>query len=203
MKWFQKPSSQSAEQSAQVYAATVLAAARLLSGLRRTMATPLSFLERECHRAQELGQALSLLQLEIADWEGVVAAIGSERVAQTTEELELVLRGTLRATDILRREEPGSFLILLPGTQQSDLPTVTHNLRQAVRGYRILAPDGAAFFLRLHPWIASVSLPEDGLVASELLQLLQERLKHERLQPVPPPEEEEEKGNKPPLRLVA
>ena len=203
MKWFQKPSALPAEQSAQVYTATVLAAARLLSGLRRATSTPASFVERECFRAQELGQALSILQVEIADWQGVVTAIGPERVVQTQEELELVLRGTLRATDILRTEATGSFQIILPGTQASDLATVTQNLRQAVRGYRILSPDGAAFFLRLHPWIASVSLPEDGLIAPELLELLQHRLAQERLQPLPPPEEDTENTRRPPLRLVA
>jgi GGDEF domain-containing protein len=203
MKWFPKPSSFSQEESSQLYASTVLAAARLLSQLRRSTAPTASFLERECGRAQELGQALSLLQIEIADWRSVVTSLGEERVEKTHEELELVLRGTLRATDILRTEQVGSFLVVLPGTQASDLPTVIQNLRLAVRSYRILAPDGAPFFLRLYPWVASASLPEDGLGASELLVVLEQRLQQERQQPLPPTQDEDDTSGKPSLRLVA
>lgn len=202
MHWFRRKSTLSSEDTSQVYVSTVLAAARLLSSLRHPK-NPDSILERECQRALELGQALSVLQLEIVDWSSVVVSIGKERVAQTEEELELILRGTLRTTDILRRETGGRFVVILPGTQALDIVTVAQNLRQAVRSYRIVAPDGATLFLRLSPRLAWASLPEEGLAASELLEVLENRLVQERQNPPPPPDEDAENDQRPELRLVA
>lgn len=201
MKWFKKPTDEASDASRELYAATVMAAARLLTRLRSSPSGEESRMDRECRRAQELGQPLTVLRLELADWAGVVAAIGDERAEQTQDELELVLRGTLRATDLLYSEGAGSFTIFLPGTLAADLPTVTRNLRQAVYGYRILSSDGASFFLRLHPWIASVSLPDDGLTALELTPVLDARLATERQQPIPPQTEDD--NDRPSLRLVA
>ena len=185
----------------QIYAATVLAAARLLASLRRTAPLPGSLLERECRRSQELGHPLTLLQLELADWDSVAQSIGEDRAAQTMKELELVLNGTLRTTDILLTETTGGFTILLPGTTAQDAPTVMRNLRQAIQGYRILAPDGSAFFLRLHPWIGSASLPEEGSSAEELTQVLHQRLAAQKRQPESLPDEVLTEKT-PPLRLV-
>ena len=112
------------------------------------------------------------------------------------------LRGTLRTTDILQNEPTGSFIILLPGTTTLDVPAVTRNLRQAVRGYRILVPDNVSSYLRLHPWIASASLPEDGLTAHRLTETLEGRLTAQRLLPPPAPDDELP-PSPPPLRLVA
>ncbi|WP_309697972.1 hypothetical protein [Armatimonas sp.] len=203
MKWFQKPSAETLTPSQELYAVTVMAAARLLSRLHGSTQREESLLELECRRAQGLNQPLSLLQLELADWAGIVTTIGPERATQTQDELALVLRGTLRATDSISPESMGTFTIFLPGTLAVDLPTITRNLRQAIRGYRILATDGAPFFLRLHPWIASASLPDDGKMASELTSVLKSRLVKERTQPFPALTETENDDNSPPLRLVA
>ncbi|WP_309721634.1 diguanylate cyclase [Armatimonas sp.] len=204
MKWFQKPQEDGRQSEAtyQTYAATVLAAARLLASLRRTSPRSGSLLERECSRSQELGHPLTLLQLELADWPRVLQSLGEDRASQTLEELELVLHGTLRNTDILLTETKGSFTILLPGTTAQDAPTVMRNLRQAIHGYRILAPDGTAFFLRLHPWIGSASLPEDGSSAEALNQVLHQRLEAQKHLPTPLPDEAPTEKT-PPLRLVA
>ncbi|WP_395140496.1 hypothetical protein [Armatimonas sp.] len=201
MKWFQKPSAETLTSSQELYAITVLAAARLLSRLHSSTQLEESRLELECRRAQELGQPLTLLQLELADWAGIVTAIGPERAPQTQDELALVLRGTLRATDIISPEGTGTFTIFLPSTLAVDLPTITRNLRQAIRGYRILATDGAPFFLRLHPWMASASLPDDGQTASELISVLKNRLAKERTHPLPSLTENDD--NSLSLRLVA
>ena len=203
MKWFQKPATETLTPSQELYASTVLAAARLLSRRHSSTQREESRLELECRRAQELDQPLTLLQLELADWSGIATAIGSERATQTQGELALVLRGSLRATDIISPQGTGIFTIFLPGTLAVDLPTITRNLRQAIRGYRILATDGAPFFLRLHPWIASASLPDDGQTASELTSVLKSRLVKERTQPLPALTETENDDNSPPLRLVA
>lgn len=204
MKWFQKPQEEGRrdEATSQLYAATVLAAARLLAALHKTASLSGSLLERECSRSQELGHPLTLLQLELADWSSTAQSIGEARAIQTLEELELVLRGTLRNTDILLTETKGSFTILLPGTTAQDAPTVIRNLRQAIHGYRILGPDGTAFFLRLHPWIGSASLPEDGSSAEALTQALHQCLEAQKQLPTPPPDEVMTEKT-PPLRLVA
>ena len=201
MKWFQKPQDDAAS-TRQLYAATILAAVDLLSALRNRSAIPGTLLERECYRAQELGHPLTLLRLELANWADSLQTIGAERGEQTQAELELVLQGTLRTTDILQNEPTGSFIILLPGTTALDVPTVTRNLRQAVRGYRILVPDNVSSYLRLHPWIASASLPEDGLTAHRLTETLEGRLTAQRLLPPPAPDDELP-PSPPPLRLVA
>lgn len=201
MNWFSKPNDD-LSQAQQLYATTVVAAARLLASMAKSALPSGSLLARECYRAQELGHPLTLLRLELADWEGVVQSIGAERAQQTREELELVLHGTLRATDILLPSETGSFTVLLPGTTSQDAPTVVRNLYQAIEGYRILSPDGAAYYLRLHPWIASASLPEDGLSDHVLTERLSQRLeeqKHTRI----PPESNPSEPPKPTLRLVA
>ena len=201
MKWFQKPSAETLPSSQELYAITVMAAARLLSRLHSSTQLEESRLELECRRAQELNQPLTLLHLELADWAGIVTAIGPESATQTQDELALVLRGTLRTTDIISPEGMGTFTIFLPGTLAVDLPTITRNLRQALLGYRILATSGAPFFLRLHPWIASASLPDDGQTASELTSVLKSRLAQERTHPLPSLSDDD--YNSPPLRLVA
>ena len=201
MNWFSKPNDD-LSQAQQLYAATVLAAARLLASVTKATLPSASLLARECHRAQELGHPLTLLRLDLSDWEGVVHSIGAERAQQTREELELVLHGTLRATDILLPSETGSFTILLPGTTCQDAPTVVRNLHQAIQGYRILSPDGAAYYLRLHPWIATASLPDDGSSDITLSEVLSQRLEEQKRLPLPTPDSSLPE-QKPPLRLVA
>jgi GGDEF domain-containing protein len=196
MSLFRKDRRPDENTSASLYAATVIAAARTLRNRRTDLLT------RECERAVELGQSLTLLYLAIRDWEGVAFVLGEKQVAVVVQELEQVLRGTLRVTDIFLQRELGYFTILLPGTLGSDVPTVARNLRQAVRGYRLKAPDGADYFLKLIADVGAASLPEDGTEPEVLRALALQRLQESSHQP-DPSGEDDEVGGSPTLRLVA
>ncbi len=161
-----------------------------------------SLRERECHRALELGHPLTLLRLELANGADIFQALEPERIEQTREELELILRGTLRTTDILQTEDANGFTILLPGTTALDAPTVVHNVRQAMQGYHILLPEKTPSYMRLRVWIAFASLPEDGIAAQVLITMLEERLAQQRLLPPAPPDDESS-SRQPFLRLIA
>jgi len=195
MSWFRK-NRREADAATELYVATVLAAARTLRN-RRT-----DLLVRECERAVELGQSLSLLCLTIRDWEGVAHALGETVAQRTLSELAHVLRGTLRSTDIFLQEEAGHFTLLLPGALAADVPAVTRNLRHAVRSYRMEAPDGAAFFLKLTADIGVASLPQDSVDGDSLHRLALERLAEASQQPDPTGEDDGAPGT-PTLRLVA
>ena len=129
--------------------------------------------------AQVMGLGLTLLELHIQDWEGIAMMLGSERAQTTTEELTLVLCGTLRATDLFLAQGTGTFLVLLLGTARADIPTVTFNVRQAVQGFRLVANEGAPVFLKLECRIATATWPEEGESLEELRRVLDLRLLEE------------------------
>ena len=136
-------------------------------------------LERECQRALELQLSLSLLEVQLQDWEGIAALLGPERAQKTTEELTLVLRGTLRATDLFIAQGAGTFLILLLGTISADAPTVVQNVHQAIQGFRLLSSEGAPVFLKLPCKIACATLPDDGESWAQLRLVLEQRLRED------------------------
>lgn len=196
MPWFRKDRKDEESTPESLYVATVVAAARTLRNRRTDLLT------RECERAVELSQSLTLLCLAVRDWAGVAHALGDAKAEQTLAELSLLLRGTLRVTDIFLEGEAGHFRILLPGTVASDVPTVARNLRHAIRSYRIQAPDGATFFLKLTADVGAASLPDDSTDAEALRQIALSRLIESSNLPDPSGEDDETTKN-PTLRLVA
>lgn len=129
--------------------------------------------------ARVMGLGLTLLELHVQSWPVIATMLGPERTQRTIEELTLVLRGTLRATDLFLAEGEGSFLVLLLGTSRADLSTVTFNVRQAVEGVRLIASEVPSSFVKLECRIATATWPEEGESLEELRQVLDQRLLEE------------------------
>ena len=86
----------------------------------------------EWTRWKRYGVWLSLIIMEVDQFEHINATLGHYSGDRVLKALAIVLMRKLRATDFLARCEAGKFALLLPETRLADAVHVAHRLREAI-----------------------------------------------------------------------
>jgi two-component system, cell cycle response regulator len=102
----------------------------------------LEMLAMEAARARRLGYPVGLLMLDVDDFKRVNDTYGHLVGDQVLREVAMVLRRSLRRTDVAVRYGGEEFAVVLPGLGAPGVRAVGEKLRRAVRGLPRLERDG-------------------------------------------------------------
>jgi diguanylate cyclase len=86
----------------------------------------------EWTRWKRYGAWLSLIIMEVDQFEQINATLGHYSGDRVLKALTIVLKRKLRAIDFLARYEAGKFALLLPETRLADAVHMAHRLREAI-----------------------------------------------------------------------
>ncbi len=75
-------------------------------------------LPRETGRAERWDTSISFLKLTIEDFDAIEARLGADAATQVLKECSQLLKKSLRPTDIIIRDGPATFLVILPETSK-------------------------------------------------------------------------------------
>jgi diguanylate cyclase (GGDEF)-like protein len=135
-----------------------------------------SALRREIQRAGRHAQDLSVILVEIDDFEALVAEHGDLKASLLLKELAALLAHEVRSFDVLGRYESGAFLLVLPQTAGEGALEAAERVRAAVEQHTFsLAPAGAVTVS-----LGVASFPQAGVDASALTAGAERALKEAR-----------------------
>ncbi len=126
-------------------------------------------LRRETKRATRNGRPLSLLFLDLDGFKDVNDRYGHLAGSQALTELGVLLKGSVRETDIAARFGGDEFALVLPETDAPGALLVAERVRDRVRAHRFLAGDGLS--VQLTASIGIATLPDAAASAEELLRV--------------------------------
>lgn len=119
----------------------------------------------EQERMRRWGHSSSLLLLDLDHFKQVNDDHGHPVGDRVLRQMAEVLRGQLRAVDILARWGGEEFAILLPGTDVGGAQAIAERLRSAVETQPLVV-DGRAIRLTVSVGVAALSAASDGLESS-------------------------------------
>jgi diguanylate cyclase (GGDEF)-like protein len=123
---------------------------------------------KEIVRSQQSGQPLSVLEMDLEDFEAVNRRHGREAGDRLLMEVGRVLRSHLRERDVLVRLGEDDYAALLPGTGFAAAALLTERLQQAVDGFALRLEEGEAARAGLSVGISIYPLDGEGI--DDLLQ---------------------------------
>jgi diguanylate cyclase (GGDEF)-like protein/putative nucleotidyltransferase with HDIG domain len=123
---------------------------------------------KEIARSQQSGQPLSVVEMDLEEFEGVNRRHGREAGDRLLMEVGRVLRSHLRERDVLVRLGEDEYAALLPGTGFAAAALLTERLQQAVDGFALRLEEGDAARAGLSVGIAIYPLDGEGI--DDLLQ---------------------------------
>lgn len=112
--------------------------------------------EEECKRASRYGQPLSLVAIEIAEFDALVARIGAAAGDEAVIEIAGVLLCESRDVDVAGRAGTARFHMLLPATPIEGARVVAARIGESLAG-RTIDAGGAAVPLRVRMGVASIA----------------------------------------------
>lgn len=96
-------------------------------------------LERRLADSRKYGLPLSLVSVEVADFDRVIADGGQEAGDAFLNAIALSLKDTLREIDYLARFAQGRFAIILPGSTDAEAQQVARRMDTAIAGRKVRA----------------------------------------------------------------
>lgn len=126
-------------------------------------------LEQEFRRCQRAGQRLSVVFLDLDHFKVVNDTHGHLVGSEILRETALILRDSLRATDIAARYGGDEFVLILPNTGQEEAVMVASRIREAIKMFRFGLRHGVE--CRLTASFGIATLPDDTEDRIELIRL--------------------------------
>jgi diguanylate cyclase (GGDEF)-like protein len=168
--------------TATVLAAVIVDRAQVLrlSGIRDPL-TKLSnrgyFYERahqELLRTARSGRPSTIAMLDIDHFKAVNDAHGHAAGDIVLRKFAAVLRGTMRASDLVARLGGEEFAVLLPESSLDNARLKLESIRETLRETTVVLPSGATVRVTFSAGLAT--WPEDGTAVLKLLQVADDRL---------------------------
>lgn len=108
-------------------------------------------IERAVTRADETGQPLSMVMLDIDSFKAVNDQFGHQRGDMVIREVAAVIKKIVREQDVVARYGGEEFAIILPNTSQAEALQIAERIREAVRehdfgGLKITVSAGVATY---------------------------------------------------------
>ena len=126
-------------------------------------------LEQEFRRCRRAGQPLSIIFLDLDHFKTVNDTHGHLVGSEVLRETALILRDSLRATDIATRYGGDEFVLLLPETAQDEAIMVAERIRTSIGMFRFGIRHGVE--CRLTASFGIATLPDDTEDSIELIRL--------------------------------
>lgn len=126
-------------------------------------------LEQEFRRCQRAGQRLSIIFLDLDHFKVVNDTHGHLVGSEILRETALILRDSLRATDIAARYGGDEFVLILPDTGKEEAVMVASRIREAIKIFRFGIRHGIE--CRLTASFGIATLPDDTDDRIELIRL--------------------------------
>jgi len=117
-------------------------------------------LEREWRRAERYNSVFSLMMLDIDDFKGINDTYGHLCGDELLKELARLLKGNLRATDVVARYGGEEFAIILPETSGDEASVTAERVRKAVEEHVFIGDESG---LKITVSIGISSYPAPGL----------------------------------------
>lgn len=127
-----------------------------------------SVLHREVRRTSRTGNSLSLLFIDLDNFDAVNDSHGHLCGSRALVEAAQVIQRSARETDIVARFGGDEFVVVLPDTGNEGAKVVAERVRENLAKHRFLTTAG--FEVRLTASIGSAALPEAASTADELLR---------------------------------
>lgn len=99
-------------------------------------------LDEEKARVDRHGGVMSLLYMEVADYDELKGNFGEKVCEEVLDQMADMFSSHLRQFDALRRIHPNRYLVLLPQTSRRDARTVAESLMKVVEEYSYVQPAG-------------------------------------------------------------
>ena len=125
-------------------------------------------LRREAKRASRSGRPLSVLFIDMDGFKSVNDSHGHLSGSKALVEAAAIIRGSARETDVVARFGGDEFSVILPDTGREGAVAVAERIRDRIRAFDFLAPDGLT--VRLTASIGVATLPDVAGSAEELLR---------------------------------
>ncbi len=125
-------------------------------------------LRREAKRASRSGRPLSVLFIDMDGFKTVNDRHGHLAGSKALVEAAAIIRGSARETDVVARFGGDEFSVILPDTGREGAVAVAERIRDRIRAFEFLAPDGLT--VRLTASIGIATLPDVAGSAEELLR---------------------------------
>jgi diguanylate cyclase (GGDEF)-like protein len=130
---------------------------------------------RELHRAERYGAVVSIAMLDIDDFKRINDTFGHQMGDRALQAVGSVLRGNVRATDVVARYGGDEFVILMPETSAKGARSVLDRISEALESYN--AQGCLPVALRLSIGLGTSETDQDPLGAADRLMYEEKRAK--------------------------
>lgn len=130
---------------------------------------------RELRRAERYPTVVSVAMLDIDDFKRINDTFGHQVGDQALQAVGTVLRGNVRATDLVARYGGDEFVILMPDTSAAGAQTVLDRIGDALEGFNALG--SLPFPLRLSVGLGTSDRDSDPLGTADRLMYDEKRAK--------------------------
>lgn len=124
-------------------------------------------LPEEIRRAERYQRKVSLLVMEVVEFEALSSAFTSQGRDEVLRALAGMIRETFRNVDILARLEGSRFAVVMPDTGDA-MRDVLDRLLQAVETFRLRSPDGHPLAVKLA--VGTCTYPAEAATVQELME---------------------------------
>jgi diguanylate cyclase (GGDEF)-like protein len=140
------------------------------------------YFEKERYKANRFRRPLSVVFLVVENFSFLMEQTRESIVAVAIAGIVDAVRKALRDSDLVARQEPNRFCIVLPETDGFGAMLAVRRLRKAVREKTRIQFLGADFSLQ--PFFMSATCPRDGRDFPELLQVAEEKYVRQQKSPM-------------------
>ena len=96
----------------------------------------------ELERNQREGSPVSLVLLEISNYDALLAQLGEREFAQALALAGSTMRANVRSYDLIGHWVANRYLIVLPGTTREQAATIGQRVKQSVQAFN-MSPQGS------------------------------------------------------------
>jgi len=100
------------------------------------------FLQKEMEKAEREGEVFSLLMIDIDHFKKFNDRYGHQTGDLVLKEVAMVIRDSLRASDIVARYGGEEFAVVLPGVDRDDAMIVAEKIRKTIEKHNIVQEYG-------------------------------------------------------------